>query len=68
MQEGLIGPEHIKAEVGELLLGTKAGRSSPAQITLYKSVGIAAQDVAAAHLVLNAARQQNLGLEVDLSA
>jgi ornithine cyclodeaminase/alanine dehydrogenase-like protein (mu-crystallin family) len=68
MEEGLIGPEHIEAEVGELLLGTKAGRSSPGQVTLYKSVGIAAQDVAAAHLVLNAARQQNLGLEVDLSA
>jgi hypothetical protein len=68
MEEGLIGPEHIEAEVGELLLGTKAGRSSPAQITLYKSVGIAAQDVAAAHLVLNAAREQNIGLEVDLSA
>jgi ornithine cyclodeaminase len=68
MQQGLIGPEHIGAEVGELLLGTKAGRGSPAQITLYKSVGIAAQDVAAAQLVLNAAREQNLGLEVDLSA
>jgi alanine dehydrogenase len=68
MQQGLIGPEHIKAEIGELLLGAKAGRSSPAQITLYKSVGIAAQDIAAAHLVLNAAREQNLGLEVDLSA
>jgi alanine dehydrogenase len=68
MQQGLIGPEHIEAEVGELLLGTKAGRSSPDQITLYKSVGIAAQDVAAAHLVLDTAREQNLGLDVDLSA
>ncbi len=68
MQEGLIGPDHIDAEIGELLLGTRAGRTSPAQITLYKSVGIAAQDVAAAHLVLNAARERNLGLEVDLSA
>jgi ornithine cyclodeaminase/alanine dehydrogenase-like protein (mu-crystallin family) len=68
IQQGLIGPEHIEAEVGELLLGTKVGRTSPAQITLYKSVGIAAQDLAAAHLVLTAAREQNLGLEVDLSA
>jgi ornithine cyclodeaminase/alanine dehydrogenase-like protein (mu-crystallin family) len=68
MQQGLIGPEHIHAEIGELLLGTKAGRTSPAQITLYKSVGIAAQDVAAARLVLDAARERNLGLHVDLSA
>ena len=68
MQEGLIGPDHIHAEIGELLRGTKAGRSSEDQITLYKSVGIAAQDVVAASLVLNAARGRNLGLQVDLSA
>ena len=61
-------PQLDGAEVGELLLGTKVGRTSPAQITLYKSVGIAAQDLAAAHLALTAARKQNLGLEVDLSA
>ena len=67
MDQGLIGPGHIEAEVGEILLGTKAGRTSPEQITLYKSVGIAAQDLAAAQLVLSAAREQNLGLEVDLS-
>jgi alanine dehydrogenase len=68
MQEGLIGPDHIHAEIGELLLGTKTGRSSPDQITLYKSVGIAAQDVAASNLVLTAARERHLGLQVDLSA
>ena len=67
MQEGLIGPEHIHAEIGELLMGTRTGRSSPDQITLYKSVGIAAQDVAAANLVLSAARAQKLGIEVELS-
>ena len=67
IDEGLIGPEHIHAEVGELLLGTKAGRTSPDQITLYKSVGVAAQDVAAADLVLTAARARGMGLEVDLS-
>ncbi len=68
LQEGLIGPEHIHAEIGELLLGTRAGRSTPEQITLYKSVGIAAQDVAASILVLNAARARNIGLQVDLFA
>jgi ornithine cyclodeaminase len=68
IDEGLIGPEHIHAEIGELLMGTKTGRSSPDQITLYKSVGVAAQDVAASNLVLNAARERNIGLRVDLSA
>lgn len=68
MDEGLVGPEHIHAEIGELLLGTKVGRTSSDQITLYKSVGIAAQDVAAANLVLTAARSRGRGLEIDLSA
>jgi len=68
IQEGLIGPEHIHAEIGELLMGTKTGRTSSDQITLYKSVGIAAQDVAAAHLLLKAAAERGLGLQVDLSA
>jgi alanine dehydrogenase len=67
IREGLIGPEHIHAEIGELLLGTKPGRSSPDQITLYKSVGVAAQDVTAAQLALTAARERHLGLHVDIS-
>ncbi|MEP6760842.1 MAG: ornithine cyclodeaminase family protein [Sporichthyaceae bacterium] len=68
MEEGLISAEHIYAEVGELIMGTRAGRSTPEQITLYKSVGIAAQDVAASNLVMDAARARNVGLRVDLSA
>jgi ornithine cyclodeaminase/alanine dehydrogenase-like protein (mu-crystallin family) len=67
IQEGLIGPDHVHAEIGELLLGTGTGRTSPDQITLYKSVGIAAQDVAASNLVLGAARERELGIEVELS-
>jgi alanine dehydrogenase len=68
IDEGLIGPEHVRTEIGELLLGTKPGRTSPDQITLYKSVGVAAQDVAAAHLALSLARVRGLGTTVDLSA
>jgi alanine dehydrogenase len=67
IEEGLFGPGHIHAEIGELLLGTRPGRTSPAQITLYKSVGIAAQDVAAANLVLTRARAEGVGHQVDLS-
>ena len=68
IQEGLIEAGHIHIEIGDLLTGAKAGRASPDQITLYKSVGVAAQDAAAADLVLTAARRQGLGVTIDLSA
>jgi ornithine cyclodeaminase/alanine dehydrogenase-like protein (mu-crystallin family) len=68
IEEGLIEPGHIHAEIGDLLTGAKAGRTSPGQITLYKSVGVAAQDAAAADLVLTAARRQGLGVTIDLWA
>jgi alanine dehydrogenase len=55
IQDGLVTPEHVHAEIGELVLGTRPGRSTPEQLTLYKSVGVAAQDAAAAALVLEAA-------------
>ena len=68
IQEGLIEAGHIQIEIGDLLTGAKGGRTSPDQITLYKSVGVAAQDAAAADLVLTAARRQGFGVTIDLSA
>lgn len=65
IRDGLIGPDHVHAELGELLNGTKPGRTSPEQVTLYKSVGVAVQDAAAAGLVLRAARERGLGKEID---
>ncbi len=53
-------------ELGELVAGTRPGRSSPEQITLYKSVGVAVQDAAAAALVLAAARERSVGREIEL--
>jgi ornithine cyclodeaminase len=61
-----IDPEHVHAELGELVAGTKPGRTSPEQITLYKSVGVAVQDAAAASLVLAAARERSMGREIEL--
>ncbi|MEA2296680.1 MAG: hypothetical protein QOE86_4319 [Solirubrobacteraceae bacterium] len=58
---GLINPDHIHAEIGELVAGTRPGRSSPDQITLYKSVGVAVQDAAAAALVLRRAAADGIG-------
>ncbi len=66
LAEGLIGAEHIHAEIGELLAGRRPGRTSPEQITLYKSVGVAAQDVAAAGLVLAAARASGVGVDIEI--
>jgi ornithine cyclodeaminase/alanine dehydrogenase-like protein (mu-crystallin family) len=45
---GLVGDDHIAAEIGEVLAGARPGRTSPDEITLYKSLGHAAQDLAAA--------------------
>jgi ornithine cyclodeaminase len=66
IRDGLIGEEHIHAEIGELISGARPGRTAPDQITLYKSVGVAVQDAVAAHLVLAAAEQQGVGREVPL--
>jgi alanine dehydrogenase len=58
-------PEDV-VELGELVAGTKPGRTSPEQITLYKSVGVAVQDAAAAALVLARARERSIGREIEL--
>ena len=63
LREGLITPEHIHAELGELVTGARPGRTSAEQITLYKS---AVQDAAAAALVLAAAAEQGAGTEIEL--
>ena len=66
IRDGLIGEEHIHAEIGELISGARPGRTAPQQITLYKSVGVAVQDAVAAHLVLEAAEQQGVGREAGI--
>lgn len=53
LAEGHIGPDHVLGELGEVLLGTCAGRTLPGDITLFKSVGLAVEDVAAAHAVVS---------------
>jgi ornithine cyclodeaminase/alanine dehydrogenase-like protein (mu-crystallin family) len=66
LRQGLITEAHIHAELGEIVDGTRPGRASPEEITLFKSVGVAVQDAAAAGAVLEAARQAGLGTEVTL--
>jgi ornithine cyclodeaminase len=66
MAEGRVGDGHIKGEVGELLEGRAAGRSDPRQITLYKSLGLAAQDLFAAERAYRRAVEAGAGQRVDL--
>ncbi len=66
IRDGVISREHIHAEIGELVSGSRPGRTSPEQITLYKSVGVAVQDAAAAQLVYDAARAQHVGSEFEI--
>jgi alanine dehydrogenase len=61
-----IDAARVHAELGELVTGARPGRRSRDEITLYKSVGVAVQDAAAAALVLAAARERSVGREVDL--
>ena len=61
-----VAPEHVHAELGELVSGARPGRTARDEITLYKSVGVAVQDAVAAALVLAAARGRGAGREIEL--
>jgi ornithine cyclodeaminase len=60
-KEGVVTPESILGEIGEILIGTKAGRISETEITLFKSLGLAIEDVACADYIYKKATANNLG-------
>ena len=64
LKEGRISEDHISAELGELITGEKEGRSSENEITLFKSVGLALQDAAAAAKTYQLAKEKGMGVEV----
>jgi ornithine cyclodeaminase/alanine dehydrogenase-like protein (mu-crystallin family) len=66
LQAGEITADHIHAELGEIIAGLKPGRTDAAQITFFKSVGLAVQDAAAARIALRNALTDNLGVEIEL--
>jgi ornithine cyclodeaminase/alanine dehydrogenase-like protein (mu-crystallin family) len=66
IKEKSITENHIHAEIGEVLAGIKPGRSNASEVTLYKSVGIAIQDVATAQLVYHKALELKVGTNVDV--
>ena len=64
--EGLITDSSIHAEIGEILNGDKVGRESDDEITIFDATGLSAQDIAAAKIVYDAAKQKNLGKRINL--
>lgn len=63
---GVIDETHIHAELGEVLIGAKSGRADESELTIFKSVGVGLQDVAAAAYAYAGARSRNLGTTVEL--
>lgn len=64
MKAGRFGPERITGELGEVISGKIRGRESDSQITLFKTVGLAVQDVVAAGRILEAAQKAHIGEEI----
>ena len=64
--EGLIDDDHIVGEIGEVLLGTVPARGSDEEVTLFKSLGISIEDLAAARSVYETAKEQQLGTWVEI--
>jgi ornithine cyclodeaminase len=60
---GLVDDDHVLGEIGEVMAGTKAGRTSDADVTIYKSLGSIVQDLAAGWLIYSVARKQGAGVE-----
>jgi ornithine cyclodeaminase/alanine dehydrogenase-like protein (mu-crystallin family) len=63
---GVITPNHVYAQLGEIVTGQKAGRTDHREITLFKSVGVALEDVVTAAFVYDQAVAKGLGTQVVL--
>ena len=64
LDAGAIGPDHIRGEIGEVLIGDAPGRQSPDEITVFRSLGLAVEDLAAAEYVVARAHEAGVGTEV----
>ena len=65
LEAGAIGSDHIRGEIGEVLIGSAPGRQSPEELTVFRSLGLAVEDLAAAEYVVRRARERGAGVEVD---
>ncbi len=65
VRDGVIGPNHIRAELGEVLKGDQPGRTSADEITCFKSLGIGIEDLFAAEYLYRKAKERNVGFWVE---
>lgn len=65
-KEGALDDEHILGEIGQILIGQIQGRASPEQVTLFKSLGLAIEDLAAVQHIYHKALERNVGVKVEL--
>ena len=65
LREGAIGEGHIRAELGEVLIGAAPGRESDEELTVFDSLGLAVEDLAAVEYLARRARETGAGVEVE---
>ena len=66
MAEGAVKGDHVQAELGEVIIGKNPGRRSPHDLTLFKSLGLAVEDVASAAYLIRRARETGIGQTVHM--
>lgn len=65
LDEGAIGADHIRAEIGDVAIGAKPGRLSDEEVTVFRSMGLAVEDLAAAEYVVRRAGEAGIGTTVE---
>ena len=65
-QGAISGEDHVRAELGEIFAGLRRGRRGDGELTLFRSLGVAVEDLAAAQLAVATARRLGVGTEVEL--
>lgn len=65
-QGAIAGEDHVRAELGEIFAGLRPGRRDDSELTLFRSLGVAVEDLAAAQLAVASARRNGVGTEVEL--
>ena len=66
IEGGVVGSDHVVGEIGEVLLGQAEGRQTEHDVTLYKSLGVASQDLAAAYAIWEKAEREDVGQNFEL--
>ncbi|WP_122088468.1 ornithine cyclodeaminase family protein [Halalkalicoccus subterraneus] len=67
IEQGVVGPDHVHGELGEVISGDVSGRESTEEITVFDSGGTGIETVAAAHMLYERAREAGLGTEIEFT-